>query len=91
MGVVCGFGLVFVEVIVVVGVRVVMVDILQDMLVVLVLMLQQCGLVVEGFLLDLVDFVLVQFCVQVVIVWLGGFDGLVNNVVIINFGGKSSE
>lgn len=86
-----GLGLAFVEAIAAAGARVAMADILQDTLAASVSTLQQRGLAVEGFSLDLADPASVQSCAQAAIAWLGGLDGLVNNAAITNSGGKSSE
>jgi NAD(P)-dependent dehydrogenase (short-subunit alcohol dehydrogenase family) len=86
-----GLGLAFVKAVAAAGATVAMADILQDTLQAAVSELQQQGLKVAGFPLDLADPQSVNACADAAIAWLGGLDGLVNNAAITNSGGKSSE
>lgn len=86
-----GLGLAFVKTVAAAGAMVAMADILQDTLQTAVTELQQQGMNVAGFPLDLADPQSVNACADAAIAWLGGLDGLVNNAAITNSGGKSSE
>ncbi|WP_050463714.1 SDR family oxidoreductase [Herbaspirillum autotrophicum] len=86
-----GLGLAFVTAIAEAGASVAMADILQETLTQSVTGLQQRGLKVEGFALDLADPQSVKQCAAAAIDWLGGLDGLVNNAAVTNSGGRTSE
>jgi NAD(P)-dependent dehydrogenase (short-subunit alcohol dehydrogenase family) len=86
-----GLGLAFVTAVAEAGASVAMADILQDSLQQAVAALQQRGLKVAGFTLDLADPQSVELCAGQAISWLGGLDGLVNNAAVTNSGGRSSE
>ncbi len=86
-----GLGLAFVTAAAEAGASVAMADILQDSLQQAVAVLQQRGLKVAGFTLDLADPQSVELCAEQATSWLGGLDGLVNNAAVTNSGGRSSE
>lgn len=86
-----GLGLAFVQAIAAAGATVAMADILQEELASAVARLQQAGMKVQGFALDLADPASVRIAAAAATQWLGGLDGLVNNAAITNSGGKSSE
>ncbi|WP_288412154.1 SDR family oxidoreductase [uncultured Herbaspirillum sp.] len=86
-----GLGLAFVQAIAAAGASVAMADILQEELASAVARLQQAGMKVQGFALDLADPASVRIAAAAATQWLGGLDGLVNNAAITNSGGKSSE
>lgn len=86
-----GLGLAFVQAIAAAGASVAMADILQEELASAVARLQQAGMKVQGFALDLADPASVRTAAAAATQWLGGLDGLVNNAAITNSGGKSSE
>lgn len=86
-----GLGLAFVIAIAEAGATVAMADILQDSLQEAVADLQQRGLKVAGFALDLADPKSIEQCAEQSIDWLGGLDGLVNNAAVTNSGGRTSE
>ncbi|NQE49208.1 SDR family oxidoreductase [Herbaspirillum rubrisubalbicans] len=86
-----GLGLAFVQAIAAAGATVAMADILLEELASAVARLQQAGMKVQGFALDLADPASVRIAAAAATQWLGGLDGLVNNAAITNSGGKSSE
>lgn len=73
------------------GARVVMADVLADVLAGAVERLQGQGLDVHGVVADLSDPAAVKACADEAVAWLGGLDGLVNNAAITNSGGKPAE
>src|SRR5690606_39690682 len=73
------------------GARVVMVDVLAEVLTAAVDRLNAQGLDVHGVVADLSDPEAVKTCADQAIAWLGGLDGLVNNAAITNSGGKPAE
>jgi len=86
-----GLGLAFATAVAEAGASVAMADILQDTLHDAVAVLQQRGLKVAGFIVDLADPLSIDACATEAVQWLGGLDGLVNNAAITNSGGKTSE
>jgi NAD(P)-dependent dehydrogenase (short-subunit alcohol dehydrogenase family) len=86
-----GLGFAFAEAIAEAGAKVAMADILEDSLQKSVAQLQERGLTVQGFTLDLADPQSVEKCAKDVLERFGGLDGLVNNAAITNSGGKSTE
>lgn len=86
-----GLGLAFVKAVAEAGATVAMADILQDTLDSAVAELQQRGLKVAGFAVDLAEPQSIEACAAAAVEWLGGLDGLVNNAAITNSGGKTSE
>lgn len=86
-----GLGLAFATAVAEAGASVAMADILQDSLHDAVAVLQQRGLKVAGFIVDLADPLSIDACATEAVHWLGGLDGLVNNAAITNSGGKTSE
>ena len=86
-----GLGLAFVTAVAEAGATVAMADILHDSLQVAVADLQQRGLKVAGFALDLANPASVEQSAKEAIDWLGGLDGLVNNAAVTNSGGRTSE
>ena len=85
-----GLGLAFATAVAEAGASVAMADILQDSLQQAVAELQQRGLNVAGFTVDLADPLSIDGCAAQSVHWLGGLDGLVNNAAITNSGGKTS-
>jgi NAD(P)-dependent dehydrogenase (short-subunit alcohol dehydrogenase family) len=73
------------------GARVVMADILQNILEQNVAAMKARGLDVEGVVLDLADPQSITEAASRAIDALGGLDGLVNNAAVTNSGGRSSE
>jgi NAD(P)-dependent dehydrogenase (short-subunit alcohol dehydrogenase family) len=86
-----GLGLAFVAAAAEAGASVAMADILPDSLQQAVADLQQRGLKVAGFPLDLANPQSIEQCAEQAIIWLGGLDGLVNNAAVTNSGGRTSE
>jgi NAD(P)-dependent dehydrogenase (short-subunit alcohol dehydrogenase family) len=86
-----GLGFAFAEAIAEAGAKVAMADILEESLQKSVAQLQERGLIVQGFTLDLADPQSVEKCATDVLERFGGLDGLVNNAAITNSGGKSTE
>jgi len=86
-----GLGLAFATAVAEAGASVAMADILQDTLQAAVAGLQQRGLNVAGFIVDLADPLSIDACAKESAQWLGGLDGLVNNAAITNSGGKTTE
>lgn len=86
-----GLGLAFATAVAEAGASVAMADILQDTLQGAVADLQQRGLNVAGFTVDLADPLSIDACAKASVQWLGGLDGLVNNAAITNSGGKTTE
>ncbi|MFJ9452445.1 MULTISPECIES: SDR family oxidoreductase [unclassified Herbaspirillum] len=86
-----GLGLAFATAVAEAGASVAMADILQDTLQSAVAGLQQRGLSVAGFTVDLADPQSIDACAKASVQWLGGLDGLVNNAAITNSGGKTTE
>ncbi len=86
-----GLGLAFATAVAQAGASVAMADILQDTLQSAVAGLQQRGLNVAGFTVDLADPQSIDVCAKASVQWLGGLDGLVNNAAITNSGGKTTE
>jgi len=86
-----GLGLAFATAVAEAGASVAMADILQDTLQGAVAGLQQRGLNVSGFTVDLADPQSIDACAKASVQWLGGLDGLVNNAAITNSGGKTTE
>jgi NAD(P)-dependent dehydrogenase (short-subunit alcohol dehydrogenase family) len=72
------------------GAKVVMADILADLLASSVQRLQADGLDVFGVTVDLADQASITQCAEQSVAWLGGLDGLVNNAAITNSGGKTA-
>jgi NAD(P)-dependent dehydrogenase (short-subunit alcohol dehydrogenase family) len=77
-----GLGLAFATAVAEAGASVAMADILQDTLQGAVADLQQRGLNVAGFTVDLADPQSIDVCAKASVQWLGGLDGLVNNAAI---------
>jgi NAD(P)-dependent dehydrogenase (short-subunit alcohol dehydrogenase family) len=73
------------------GARVVMADVLQNILEQNVADMKARGLDVEGVVLDLADPESITQAASKAIDALGGLDGLVNNAAVTNSGGRSSE
>jgi NAD(P)-dependent dehydrogenase (short-subunit alcohol dehydrogenase family) len=72
------------------GAKVVMADILADLLATAVKGLQDKGLSVSGVVVDLADPESIKQCAAQTVQILGGLDGLVNNAAITNSGGKTA-
>jgi NAD(P)-dependent dehydrogenase (short-subunit alcohol dehydrogenase family) len=86
-----GLGLAFAVAAAEAGASVALADILEDSLQQAVAGLQQRGLKVAGFKLDLADPQSIEQCGGQAIAWLGGLDGLVNNAAVTNSGGRTTE
>ncbi|WP_211442906.1 SDR family oxidoreductase [Collimonas humicola] len=86
-----GLGLAFAAAAAEAGASVALADILEDSLQQALAGLQQRGLKVAGFKLDLADPQSIEQCSGQAIAWLGGLDGLVNNAAVTNSGGRTTE
>lgn len=86
-----GLGLAFAARIAEQGARVVIADVLDELVREEAARLSAQGLQVHGMVLDLLRPDSVNTCARTAIEWLGGLDGLVNNGAITNSGGVTAE
>ena len=86
-----GLGLAFVKAAVHAGAKVVMADILEDLLHTEAAALRAQGHEVHALALNLLDPASIEACAGQSVQWLGGLDGLVNNAAITNSGGKDAH
>lgn len=86
-----GLGLAFVKAAVHAGAKVVMADILEDLLHTEAAALRAQGHEVHAVALNLLDSASIEACASQSVQWLGGLDGLVNNAAITNSGGKDAH
>ena len=86
-----GLGFAFAQAIGRAGAKVVIADVLAELVQRAACDLRDEGLDVHGLAVDLADPASIEACAAQASQWLGGLDGLVNNASITNSGGKTCE